>query len=312
MIRNAFESNNAVILSAPPYNDKYYSEKYEGIMACYADFTGKISTFHEVVVLADENSAKILEAAATMSNAVHIIRYSPPCLWIRDWFPIRLPSGKLVKLIYRPKYLTRNQSKHIDHRVTSLLTDAMVTFDVMPLVLDGGNVILSHDGKLAIMTTRVLADNPDFSRTEIEKTVQHYLGVEQLILIPPEVGDHTGHADGQIRIISRELMVINQYQEPFRTRLLSTLSRQLPTGTRIVEVPYQPSLQRHQGFPSASGNYVNFIKTDRVLIVPTYGLEKSDKEAVELLSELSDVPTLGVNCSAIATFGGALNCISWT
>lgn len=312
MIRNALESNNTVILSAPPYNDKYYSEKYEGMMACYADFTGKISAFHEVVVLADENSARILGGSATMSDAVHIIRCSPPCLWIRDWFPIRLPSGKLIKSIYHPKYLTRNQSKTIDRWVSTLLNEADVTYEVMPLVLDGGNVILSNDGQCAIMTTRVLADNPDFSRTEIEKTVQHYLCVEQLILIPPEQGDVTAHADGMVRWISDDTLVVNQYQEPFRTRFLSALEAQLPTGIRIVEVPYEPSLQRYQGFPSAAGNYINFLKTDKMLIVPTYGIEKSDKEAVRQLSELSDRPTCSVDCSSITNFGGALNCISRT
>ena len=56
------------------------------------------------------------------------------------------------------------------------------------------------------------------------------------------------------------------------------------TGLRIVECSYQPWTGRTQGVPPATGNYVNFLRSRGIVVLPTYGIPQ-DEDAVRVVKK---------------------------
>jgi agmatine/peptidylarginine deiminase len=68
------------------------------------------------------------------------------------------------------------------------------------IVLDGGNFI--HNGqRTAITTNRIIADNENLFVQQIRDVFWMRLNIENLLIIPVEPGDRTGHVDGIVRFI---------------------------------------------------------------------------------------------------------------
>jgi len=137
------------------------------------------------------------------------------------------------------------------------------------------------------------------------------LGVDRIVFIPPEPGDVTGHADGMVAWIGADTLIVNRYTGRFRSKFRQALDEGLPHNVRIVEVPYEPSGQVLRGFPSAIGNYVNMLVSSKIVLMPSYGLIHIDDEINQIMSLVTKRVALKINSSAIARYGGSLNCISW-
>jgi agmatine deiminase len=180
-------------------------------------------------------------------------------IWIRDFAPVPFDrDGSFVQFRYFPDYL-RQGYRH-------LITDSRGMFSNLPgvrtceysdIILDGGNVVRHHDK--AIVTDKVIVENPRMGREELLEKLKGLLRVESLIVIPTEPGDVVGHADGVVRFIDSVSVIINDYRRidrSYRARLLKPLKA---AGLSVVELIYQPGLDDQEEIPSAVGNYVNFL-----------------------------------------------------
>ncbi len=179
---------------------------------------------------------------------------------------------------------------------------------LVPLVLDGGNLV--HNGKVAILTEKVICDNPQFTRPEIEKAIAS-LRFEQVIFIPVEPEDEVGHADGIVRFLAEDVLLVNDYRHPrFRAyqKLLQGRLSEFNHPSRIVPFPWLCSDERIDGVWSAVGVYLNFIHVTQGILLPAFG-GPEDKEAAALLKSVSTTPVVPISCRALARLGGVLNCI---
>ena len=217
-----------------------------------------------------------------------------------------------VKPIYRPSYQPQALSAKVDQWATKWLAENKVGFKPLNLVLDGGNIVISPDYKVAIFTDRVFQDNPYEFRDDVAGLIKDAFGVDQIAVIPCEPRDLTGHVDSMARWISNDTLILNRYPSAFRTRLMNCLQPKLPADTKIVEIPYCPSSTEFAGFPSASGAYLNFLLTSKCCVIPTFCNVQRDMKAFVIISEQSKVPCFAINAEAIAKYGGVLNCISWS
>ena len=64
------------------------------------------------------------------------------------------------------------------------------------------------------------------------------------------------------------------------------------------------------GFESAKGIYVNFLRTKHATYVPAFGLPESDAEALRVANAHGDVPAVAVDAGAVAVLGGSVRCLS--
>ena len=170
------------------------------------------------------------------------------------------------------------------------------------LVIDGGNVIMCDD-KL-IMTDKIFVENSDFSKEEVVAEIERVFSAK-LVVIPWDKEEKYGHADGMVRFVSDNHVLINQYKDidpELRQRLIDALS---PHFSEISELEYGKASSQN------SWAHINYLQVDNFIFVPQLGVI-SDKLAVEQISKV--FPTskvVPVEVKGIVRNGGALNCVSW-
>lgn len=241
-------------------------------------------------------------------------------IWIKDWAPI-LTNENAVKAFYSPNYFNHKEKKyaHLDDLVGLELirflnkNEIKLSCNNERLILDGGNLIQNGQG-LAITTNRIIADNESCSIKQIQESFKKQLGIDRLIFVPVEPGDVTGHVDGMIRFIDHETVIVGAYESDYKEgkEFMDDLSRQLETDFKIVRITNAtPKEQRPEEFPSAYGNYVNFLKIGDTIFLPQYGLSTDLAAKKEYVKYFKVIP-INIDVDKLAELGGVLNCITWT
>ena len=177
------------------------------------------------------------------------------------------------------------------------------------MVLEGGNIVHNGEG-IAIITERIFRANPTKTKEEIEKILKEELLLNTIIFIPPEPYDKTGHVDGMVRFLSPSLLVINDYTDVdnwYHKKLYSILSKY---DFEIEYIPYAKHDETSHGWYTAKGNYTNFLNTKDAIYVPIYD-DKFDDLAMKKYQNLCQNEVVGIESSAIAKWGGIINCITW-
>ena len=230
---------------------------------------------------------------------------SPLDIWIRDWGFV---EGGYFR--FEPSYAAKFYPSASVVRARQML-DRRIGFSrpTVPLVLDGGNLI--HNGRTAILTEKVLGDNPTMSKAEVERTIIA-IGFERVVFIPAEPEDVIGHADGVVRFVGADVLFVNHYPgghfSDYQRRLMRILESSAVVA-RIVPFPWFSTDERHGRIWSAAGTYLNFILTRHGIVYPTFN-HPLDGQVAKVLAENTALPLRPVFAGPLARHGGVLNCIS--
>ncbi len=276
---------------------------------------------HVYVITDGVDPAKI--DTSSINNPEEIDYFSLPGIsdiWIKDFAPVpaRGPEVKTVyiKALYRPRYLPKREAIRLHKagcQMAELFGREMIPF---PLIWDIGN--LTHDGKgTAIVTKRILKDNPELSTKEIRSMFKSVLGIDNLILINEEPGDITGHVDGTVRFISPDTIVIAKYHSSLKKEnnyiesLKTAIQKQINHVVKFVDLPNGLLLDSEtDGMESVFGNHVNFLKVWHRILVPVYNIP-SDEAACSSLRNNIGHQIIPVKLNTIPHFGGSLHCMTW-
>jgi agmatine/peptidylarginine deiminase len=242
----------------------------------------------------------------------HKVKYSflkaTKDIWCRDYMPVQTPSGKLIQFTYDPSYLRDNkewEDSRSDVKEVCRLNNIEALFS--DINLDGGNVLIC-DGR-AIISDRVFSENPDRDKDEIVKELGQLLECE-IIIIPAENDDMTGHADGMVRFVNRNIILGNNLEEEYkywRERMQKVIEKY---NLKYINMPFfVPKDSKHP--LSAVGVYVNYLEVDNLIVLPVFGKEE-DNQAITIIKEAfpgKAVETIDYN--DVALEGGLLNCTTW-
>lgn len=231
-------------------------------------------------------------------------------VWIRDFAPLQIQRRKFVQFRYYPDYLRHSHEKRITKPAVFRSLPFIRQRKYSRLILDGGNVVASE--RAGILTDKVYRENPKLSRDQIRKRLTELLGIERLIVIPKEPYDDIGHADGMVRFLTDDIVVLNDYRRSgkrFTERLEAAL---VQAGLQLYRLPYRPELKRRAGIWSAVGNYANFLRVGNLIVIPQFG-RKEDEEVLRLMASWLPTATLvPLRCERLAGEGGVLHCVTWT
>jgi agmatine deiminase len=222
-----------------------------------------------------------------------------------------IPAGdRFVQFRYEPDYLT-GKYRHLraDGEI-GLALPWLKNCVRSSIVLDGGNVV--GWGDKVILTEKIFEENRKWEPRELVAELKRLLEVRQLILIPPEPGDVTGHADGVVRFVDHRTVVASDFRglDPgYRGVLRRRLKR---AGLEVIEVPYRPDSGSSREMPSAVGNYLNFLRVGRLVVVPAYGLPEDEIARTTLAEAHPGVVIEALSCQEHAAEGGVLNCSTWS
>ena len=128
---------------------------------------------------------------------------------------------------------------------------------------DGGNVV--GCGDKVIMTDKIFKENDWMERKEVIETLEHYLQA-QIVFIPWDRYEIYGHADGMVRWIKGNRVLLNNYVQTdpcLRKRVLEALSSHFIVEELEYNVPRLSKL---------SWAYLNFLRVKNCIY--SYGFSK--------------------------------------
>jgi len=231
-------------------------------------------------------------------------------IWCRDYMPIQIAKDKFVQFKYNPDYLLDEKYRHLKTSQDFVCKAIDLKPAKSKLIIDGGNIVKSKTK--VIVTDKVYDDNDTLSEHEIRRELRESLGVDEIISIPQEPCDITGHADGMVRFINDRAVLMNDYSPFMPTFHRDLLEIFAEHNLNVKLLPYRIFDEVNTDkIPSAVGNYVNFLQMKNIIVFPQYGI-KEDEAALSVVKTIFqeyDVKT--VDCNSIAREGGVLNCITW-
>ena len=146
--------------------------------------------------------------------------------------------------------------------------------------------------------------NSGFSKEEVVAEIERVFSAK-LVVIPWDKEEKFGHADGMVRFVSDDHVLINQYKDidpVLRQKLIDALS---PHFSEISELEYGKASSQN------SWAYINYLQVDNFIFVPQLGI-MTDELAREQISKVFPTSKIvPVEVKGIVKKGGALNCVSW-
>ncbi|MEG0012365.1 MAG: agmatine deiminase family protein [Muribaculaceae bacterium] len=229
-------------------------------------------------------------------------------IWCRDYMPIQNTSGKLIQFRYDPSYLKGKQEwEESRSDVNEVCKENGINPTFSDINLDGGNVLLC-DGR-AIISDRIYKENedsPKWSDKEALKTELSRLLEAEIIIIPSQKGDMTGHADGMVRFVDRNTLLGNNRADEYKYWQEGINKVVNQYNLDYIDIPFFIN-------KGAIGIYVNYLEVQNIIILPTFGIDESkDIETVQLFKSIFPNKIIEtINYNDIAKEGGLLNCTTW-
>ncbi|WP_425278373.1 agmatine deiminase family protein [Duncaniella muricolitica] len=232
-------------------------------------------------------------------------------IWCRDYMPVQTPSGKLIQFKYDPSYLrapeysdSRSDVRHVDN-----------VNGINPIFsginLDGGNVVML--GNKAIITDRIFSENPDWDKEKLFNELSTLLECE-IIIIPaykPEY-DYTGHADGMIRFVDSNTVLVNNLDQDLKYMKVAVSKALEKANLKYINFPWFEHKIKGNN-EHAIGIYLNYLEVGNLIVMPVFGVpDNRDAEALSKLKEVFPnkiIETIDYN--DVALTGGILNCTTW-
>ena len=224
---------------------------------------------------------------------------SPFHIWARDYMPVQVNEKKFVKFNYEPDYLKGYPEYKPDTSI--ILSELGLEVFNSDIVIDGGNVISCGDK--VVMTDKIFRVNPRYNRTMLLDSISQLLEAE-LVLIPEDRYDEYGHADGMVRYMGGNRVLLNNYcdfDKSLRKKLLAALTPHFD----VTELHYD-------GYTDWSWAYINFLHVGQHIFVPML----EDRLADAAFHQIADAYPQ-CECHPVWDYdnivheGGALNCSTW-
>jgi agmatine deiminase len=185
-------------------------------------------------------------------------------------------------------------------------------YNGIPIYIDGGNIIRKFNK--VILTDKIFKDNRHIPQKELKRILKDYLEVDQVIIIPREPGEDSGHSDGMIRFFKEDTVLVNDYLSVDTNRkFVKDFYRSLTeSGLKIIEVPYKPVDGRINGFQPSTGIYINFLQVNEKIFLPTFDDPITDDHSISVFRQVfGSGNIIPVPSRELSLLGGVLNCISW-
>lgn len=248
-------------------------------------------------------AADNLFAALHLAGVAYRLLDNTRDIWLRDFMPVQRSDGKYVSFRYEPSYL-----KDVPELRTNFKKDISDPFPAEQILysdinLDGGNVVFTPSKRKAVISDRIFSENANKNRADLVSELSAVLDAE-IMIIESLPSDMTGHADGMVRFVTEDTVLINRTD--FKRGLEQRQARQFKKlGFQVIEFPYYQC-----GGISAEGTYLNYLETAFHIFLPVFG-SNMDAAAFALASQIFSKEVVPVEAQSLSAEGGVLNCISW-
>jgi agmatine deiminase len=261
----------------------------------------------------------IASANARLGDAVDIVALEIDDAWIRDDGPIavRAPDGKVSAVHFRFNAWGDKQIHDADAVVGAAVAGYLgLPVEEAPMVLEGGSIAVDGRGTL-VTTERCLLNpnrNPTYSRTDIERTLESFLGVERIVWLADAIAEDVGtdgHVDNVVAFTPTGAALVQGCDDPENPNAAiaaDNVARLGAAGIEVIEVPVLPYADfdgRRLAVP-----YVNLYPGNGFVAVPVSG-HAADADVCRLIGEqYPDRTVIPVPGVVLAYGGGGVHCIT--
>lgn len=285
----------------------------------------------EPLVIAAKHPGNVRKRLATALDAASMRRVSIfECdnndTWARDHAFISLKEGNKLRLLdfcfngWGTKF-EASEDNMLNRRLYSLGAFEGTYEDHNDFVLEGGSI--ESDGCGTILTTSqcLLAPhrNQPFTGEEIEERLKEYLHAERVLWLDHGslIGDDTdGHIDTTVRFAPGDTLLYvkcSDHNDP-QYHDFKLLEEQLTTLRTIGGSPYRlvplpmprPITFDGERLPAT---YANFLVINGAVLVPVYGQDDNDREALSRISAAFEGrETIPINSNVLIRQHGSIHC----
>ena len=324
-----YDSVTKILLSYP---ERFYNG-YDELVPFYDELIALIPNNIEIGIITNNNqSIKKLEKKFSHKKIEFLGLKGWDEIWLRDCIGFNAKEH-IVKPRYHPNYCKQSSDYDYYRKVNGLSKTIVRNFlkkDVvdMKLIIDGGNMVCNEQA--VYLTDKVYGDNGIYSNNEVDSIIRTFTGLEPII-IKNNKSDAIGHMDAYLSFIDNERAFIAEYPSfPFLKNdidFIKLLDKEVASNgiERITlydrpvdEVAVCGCMNKAKPcFYSARGNYLNFLRLNKTIILPEYILPTKKETQYYNITNQEIFEGLGfevlrINCDVLGKFGGVLHCISYT
>ena len=238
-------------------------------------------------------------------------------IWVRDFMPLQMNDTYFIHYTYYPDYLMRSLEDRasitnpIRLEQKLLVCDGKVVVN-LPLILDGGNAVITD--RHVVMTEKVLVENTrDYysNVNAVSNQIRKKMNLEPLF-IHWNKKEKYGHTDWLVRYLGgpTNMVIVGTNEE-------LTMDVSLSAIEKLTEAQCYDVREFKLDKPTAnSWAYLNYVRVNDIILMPTVAETENDKEAAEKLYQLfkesgQEVKIIPIDCQDLIKAGGALHCVSW-
>ena len=300
-----------IVLAAPRFDDAYYADVYDQIVAFQIGYAQQIAQHDLVLVLTDK--AGYPHYASALGSA-RVVVAPMRDIWIRD-FSL---SNAAAPVKFRYTAAGQGSGVHgqreadfVQRTFNQLLADARITQASTELLNDGGNFVDDYAGNV-VMSNKFLRDN-NLSEAQARGDIRALTGARQVAFIEADEQGGLEHADGVVAFVDQNTVIVNAYPDDpnYATQLHADLRAGLPqVAIHEIVAPWFGDNTYDKRFGSACGLYTNALVTPHRIYFPQFGIPE-DKIALQQIRAITDKQVIPVDSAKVCHMGGGVRCLSW-
>jgi|TARA_R110002020_G_scaffold69528_2_gene180957 agmatine deiminase len=267
---------------------------------------------------------------------IHRIEVDYDDIWLRDIAPLWLNNGKEVKALSFnfDGWSGVQQAITADKQFAENLCGYFnLSHDKAQLVAEGGAFTHNGKGDWIVGLACIKRRNPDLSHNELKAILSKLLPGQRLYFFNNSLSaDETGgHIDNMAIFVDSDTLLYVftddvTHPDYEACQQLQKLVSQLPKFINAIPLPLprlqsampeerqdielnELSLKRTIDLPLLC-SYVNVLQTDKLLVIPEFGLETDDEAFQRIQNALPERKVLSFNAREFVLGGGGLHCIS--
>ena len=231
-------------------------------------------------------------------------------IWCRDYMPVQVSESKFIEYRYDPDYLQEKRYRKLKTYPDIVCDEIGLKTCKSDLILDGGNVIKWRNK--VILTDKIISENSaKYLKAELLLRLKSLFEVDSIILIPWFRGEKFGHADGMIRFIDDDHVLVDGYYLNAKPEFKNKFYKVLRTNN-LTPVEYVFDIQKQN---NKNWGYLNYLQMENLILFPQFDIDEDEQALEQIKHAFPKYAAKGqiatINCNEIIRQGGVLNCLSW-
>jgi agmatine/peptidylarginine deiminase len=321
----------SAVLLTWPREDGDFAQWFDAVERNFLDLAVAIARFEPIIVGRAHEPERLrtrLIAAGVRADRVTVVAVPSNDVWARDHGPITVfRDRKPVHLDFVFNGWGGKFQADQDNLITRRLAERGVwsaPVETLDFVLEGGGI--EADGAGTLLTTErcLLAPtrNPGFTKAQIEEKLKAWFGSTRVLWLKRGdlLGDDTdGHIDTIARFCDATTIAYqacddrqDAHYEELQAMAAELAAFRTPFGQpyRLVPLPLPPAIHDDTGRRLPAG-YPNFLIINGAVLVPTYGDDATDADALARLRPcFPGREVIGIDCRALIHQYGSLHCVT--